>query len=265
VCSRAGSSTLGVVNEPEWGRHARAFAARGLLLVDIADGLGVVVATHVRLFDERGGPGGRGRLLNAVRELRRFGKPSSRQPAPTLPRALLRTLSRTERAYDRLGSIDAVARRLNTPRKLVDLRLRFARVVRSLPRVRAIDCARDWRPSLQRYLPEREPEARALAPASGTPADSPFVDEQRQSLDATRLPNAAASGASPSRGDPTDEPKQAWGAACRGQRDAIRWLGLRRFGRDLDRVVVAAGSREKLPVARDPFELVLATRPELEA
>jgi hypothetical protein len=84
------------------------------------------------------------------------------------------------------------------------------------------------------------------------------------SLDAARLPNAEASEASPSRGDPTDEPKQAWGAACRGQRDAIRWLGLWRFGLDLDRVVVAAGSREKLPVARDPFELVLATRPELE-
>ena len=33
--------------------------------------------------------------------------------------------------------------------------------------------------------------------------------------------------ASPSRGDTSDEPKQAWGTAGRGQHDAIRRLGWR--------------------------------------
>jgi Tol biopolymer transport system component len=143
VCSRHGSSTLGVVDAPEWAGHVRAFAAHGLLVVDIGDGLGVVAgATHVRLFGELGGARGRRQLINTARRLRQIGRPRGTLPAPTLPRALLRKLHRTERAYAQLGSIDAAAQRLGVPRRLVALRLEFARAVRALPRVRTIACPR---------------------------------------------------------------------------------------------------------------------------
>jgi Tol biopolymer transport system component len=143
VCSRHGSSTLGVVHAPEWAGHVRAFAAHGLLVIDIGDGLGVVAgSTHVRLFGELGGARGRRQLINTARRLRQIGRPRAALPAPTLPRALLRKLHRTERAYARLGSIDAAAQRLGVPRRLVALRLEFARAVRALPRVRTIACPR---------------------------------------------------------------------------------------------------------------------------
>jgi Tol biopolymer transport system component len=143
VCSRHGSSTLRVVDEPEWAGHARAFAAHGLLVVDIGDGLGVVAgATHVRLFGELGGARGRRQLINTARRLRQIGRPGAALPAPTLPRALLRKLRRTERAHAQFGSIDAAAQRLNAPRRLVALRLAFARAMRALPRVRTIACPR---------------------------------------------------------------------------------------------------------------------------
>jgi TolB protein len=143
VCSRHGSSTLRVVDEPEWAGHVRAFAAHGLLAIDIGDGLGIVAgSTHVRLFGEVGGARGRRQLIDTARRLRRIGHPKRAQPPPRLPRALLRRLQRTERVHARLGSIDAAARRLNAPRRLVALRLEFARALRSLPRVGAIACAR---------------------------------------------------------------------------------------------------------------------------
>jgi Tol biopolymer transport system component len=143
VCSRHGSSTLRVVDEPEWAGHARAFAAHGLLVIDIGDGLGVVAgSTHIRLFGELGGARGRRQLINTARRLRQIGRPRAALPPPTLPRALLRKLHRTERAHSRLGSIDAAAQRLNAPRRLVALRLAFARAVRALPQVRTIACAR---------------------------------------------------------------------------------------------------------------------------
>jgi hypothetical protein len=143
VCSRHGSSTLGVVDEPEWAGHARAFAAHGLLVVDIGDGLGVVAgSTHVRLFGELGGIRGRHQLIDTARRLRQIGRPGAALAAPTLPRALLGKLHRTERAYAQLGSIDAAAERLNAPKRLVALRLAFARAVRALPRVRTIVCPR---------------------------------------------------------------------------------------------------------------------------
>jgi Tol biopolymer transport system component len=143
VCSRHGSSTLPVVDEPEWAGHVRALAAHGLLVIDIGDGLGVVAgSTHIRLFGELGGSRGRRQLIDTARRLRRIGHPKSALPPPRLPRAVLRRLHRTERAYARLGSIDAAARRLNAPRRLVTLRLAFARAVRSLPQVGAIACPR---------------------------------------------------------------------------------------------------------------------------
>jgi Tol biopolymer transport system component len=143
VCSRDGSSMLGVVHAPEWAGHVRAFAAHGLLVIDIGDGLGVVAgSTHVRLFGELGGARGRRQLINTARRLRQIGRPRAALPAPTLPRALLRKLHRTERAYAQLGSIDAAAQRLGAPRRLVALRLEFARAVGALPRVRTIACPR---------------------------------------------------------------------------------------------------------------------------
>jgi Tol biopolymer transport system component len=143
VCSRHGSSTLPVVDEPEWAGHVRAFAAHGLLAIDIGDGLGVVAgSTHIRLFGELGGARGRRQLISTARRVRQIGRPKSALSPPRLPRALLRRLHRTERAYARLGSIDAAAERLNAPRRLVALRLAFARAVRALPQVRTIDCTR---------------------------------------------------------------------------------------------------------------------------
>jgi hypothetical protein len=143
VCSRHGSSTLRAVDEPEWGGHARAFAAHGLLVIDIGDGLGVVAgSTHIRLFGELGGTRGRRQLIDAARRLRQIGRPGATLPAPALPRTLLHKLHRTERAYAQLGSIDAAAQRLNAPRRLVALRLGFARAVRSLPEVRTLACPR---------------------------------------------------------------------------------------------------------------------------
>jgi dipeptidyl aminopeptidase/acylaminoacyl peptidase len=143
VCSRHGSSTLGVVDAPEWAGHVRAFAAHGLLVVDIDDGLGVVAgSTHIRLFGELGGARGRRQLINTARRLHQIGRPRTALPAPTLPRALLRKLHRTERAYAQLGSIDAAVQRLGVSRRLVALRLEFARAVRALPRVRTIACPR---------------------------------------------------------------------------------------------------------------------------
>jgi hypothetical protein len=143
VCSRHGSSTLWVVDEPEWAGHVRAFAAHGLLVIDIGDGLGVVAgSTHVRLFGELGGARGRRQLINTARRLRQIGRPAAALPAPTLPRTLLRKIRRTERAHAQFGSIDAAAQRLNAPRRLVALRLAFARAVSALPRVRTIACPR---------------------------------------------------------------------------------------------------------------------------
>jgi Tol biopolymer transport system component len=143
VCSRHGSSTLPVLDEPGWAGHVRAFAAHGLLMVDIGDGIGAVVgSTHVRLFGELGGARGRRQLVSTARRLRQIGRPGAALPPPTLPRALLRKLHRTERAYAQLGSIDAAAQRLNAPRRLVALRLAFARAVRALPEVRTIACPR---------------------------------------------------------------------------------------------------------------------------
>jgi Tol biopolymer transport system component len=143
VCSRHGSSTVGVVDDPEWAGHVRALAAHGLLVVDIGDGIGVVAgSTHIRLFGELGGTRGRQQLINTASRLRQIGRPKAELPSPRLPRALLRKLQRTQRAHARLGSIDATARTLNAPRPLVRLRLEFAHAVRSLPQVRAITCPR---------------------------------------------------------------------------------------------------------------------------
>jgi Tol biopolymer transport system component len=143
VCSRHGSSTLGIFDDPEWAGHVRAFATQGLLAIDIGDGLGVVAgSTHIRLFGELGGARGRRQLINTARRFRQIGRPRAALQAPALPRALLRKLHRTERAYAQLGSIDAAADRLNAPRRLVALRLELARAVRALPQVRTIACAR---------------------------------------------------------------------------------------------------------------------------
>jgi len=142
VCSR--STTLSVVAQPHY-RPMRAFAARGLLIVDIGQGdLSVITGlTHVRIFpDARRQRGANRRALAAVRDLRPIGRPARPLPPPALPRVLLIRLRRTERAYRRLDSIQAVARALGIPRLQVRRRLRLATIVRSLLRVRAVACPR---------------------------------------------------------------------------------------------------------------------------
>jgi hypothetical protein len=121
------------------------FAARGLLFVDIGQGdLSVITgAAAVRISpDAHSRRGANRRALAAVRSLRPIGKRAAALPPPALSRTLLHRLRRTERALRRLGSVDAVARTLGVPRVQVRRRLQLARVVRSLPRVRAVRCAR---------------------------------------------------------------------------------------------------------------------------
>ena len=140
VCSR--STTLSVVAQPNY-RPMRVFAARGLLFVDIGQGdLGVITGpTHVRIFpDARSRRAANRRALAASHDLRRFGKTTAGLPPPALPRATLVRMRRTERTFTRLGSVAAVARALGIPRVQVRRRLRLARVVRSLPKVRAVAC-----------------------------------------------------------------------------------------------------------------------------
>jgi hypothetical protein len=123
----------------------RVFAADGLLFVDIGQGdLSVITGTtHVRIFpDAHSRCGANRRALAAVRSLRPIWKRARALPAPALSRTLLHRLRRTERAQLRLGSVGAVARTLGIPRVQVRRRLELARVVRSLPRVRAVTCPR---------------------------------------------------------------------------------------------------------------------------
>jgi hypothetical protein len=94
----------------------------------------VIGATHVRMF---------GRVTPATfLALREFGRPAARLPAPALPRALLRRLHRTERAYASAGSIGGAARALGIPSQQVRRRLELARAVHALPSVSAAACKR---------------------------------------------------------------------------------------------------------------------------
>jgi WD40-like Beta Propeller Repeat len=140
VCSRR--TTLSVVAQPHY-RPMRVFASRGLLFVDIGQGdLGVIIGrTHVRIFpDARSRRSANRRALAAAHHLRPFGKRAARLPPSALPRALLVRMRRTERAFRRLDSIDAVARALGIPSLQVRRRLRLASVVHTLPHVRAVAC-----------------------------------------------------------------------------------------------------------------------------
>lgn len=141
VCSRR--TSLSVVAQPNY-RPFRVFAAHGLLLVDIGPGdLSVIAGSgHVRVFHSTRQRVGRRQILEAVRNLRRIGRPAAPLPPPALPRTLLVRMRRTERAFTRLDSIHAAARALGIPSLQVRRRLRLASVVRSLPRVRAVRCRR---------------------------------------------------------------------------------------------------------------------------
>jgi hypothetical protein len=142
VCSRSGRSALPAVDDPEYRHRVRAFAARGLLFVDIGQSDLSVIAgrAHVRIFHSTWPRRGRRQTLEAVRALRQIGKPAAPLPAPALPRTLLRKLRLTERAHRRFVSIAATAHALGIPRLLVRRRLDLTRAVRSLPRVRAVAC-----------------------------------------------------------------------------------------------------------------------------
>lgn len=143
VCSRSGQSTLPVVDDPDYG-PLHAFASRGAVFVDIGPGDRSVIvgAAHVRMFGNTHTRRARRRLVQAALALRRVGRPAAPLPAPALPRALLKRVRRTERAHGRRRSIGATARALGIARVVVRHRLELARALRSLPRVRAVDCAR---------------------------------------------------------------------------------------------------------------------------
>jgi hypothetical protein len=136
VCSR--TSTLALVTGPRYRGRARIFARRGLLFIDLWHRELAVVGgdTDTRIF----GAGGRRRLMRAARDLRRIGGARKPLPPPALPQQLLSTLSMTEQAYARLGSITAVADALGDRPALVQRRLQVVRALGSLPRVTPVSC-----------------------------------------------------------------------------------------------------------------------------
>jgi Tol biopolymer transport system component len=131
VCARAGSSTLTVLDQPEYGPRVRAWAAHGLLFVDIGqqDVSAIIGARHVRLLPGVGGRHGRRLAIRALLNLREFGRGRRRPlPAPALPRDLLERLRRTEAGLARV------------PERQARRRLELLRAVEALPSVRAVDC-----------------------------------------------------------------------------------------------------------------------------
>jgi dipeptidyl aminopeptidase/acylaminoacyl peptidase len=143
VCSRADFGTLRLVAEAPHYQHAvRAYAAHGLLFVDIGqhDLAAVIGTTQVRLFPGIGGKRGRRVAGRALLDLREVGKPAGPLPGTALPAALLESLRRTDLALERSGSVGATARSLGIPVDQVRRRLELSRGVASLPRVRAVAC-----------------------------------------------------------------------------------------------------------------------------
>ena len=122
----------------------RAFVRRGVLYVDVSLGRASVIAggASVTMYAEAG-PGRplRG-LLRAGAALRPFTPTARPLPPPGLPATLLRRLRHTERAHRRAGTVGGTARRLGIGPRVVRRRLRLARAVDALPRVRALDCER---------------------------------------------------------------------------------------------------------------------------
>ena len=144
VCSRLGSSTLGVVDDPDYRHRVRAYAAHGLLFIDIGqqDLSAVVGATHVRIFPGVGARRGQRLAMKALLDLREVGKPPAPLPRPALPAALLERVRRSALAVARAGSVGAAARRLGVPAFLVRHRLELYRATQSLSSVRAVHCTR---------------------------------------------------------------------------------------------------------------------------
>jgi dipeptidyl aminopeptidase/acylaminoacyl peptidase len=143
VCASRGSATLRlVVDEPTYQHRVRAYAAHGLLFVDIGqqDLTAVIGATQVRMFPGIGGRRGQRLASKALLDLREVGKRTTRLPSPSLPAAQLDKLRRTERAYTHSGSLEGASRALGMPRQQVRRRLELARAVDSLPAVTTVDC-----------------------------------------------------------------------------------------------------------------------------
>jgi dipeptidyl aminopeptidase/acylaminoacyl peptidase len=109
VCSR--QSVLAGFDRPNWLHLGRSFAARGVLFAELGAGRARVIAGNasVTLYAESGPGRSRPQLLSAVSALRPFGGRSRELAAPALPRSLLRSLRRTQRAYRRSGSLSGAA------------------------------------------------------------------------------------------------------------------------------------------------------------
>jgi hypothetical protein len=139
VCSRL--SLLGAAAD----QVERFTRARGALVLDFgADGgLEVVTGpTEIHILADSGSRTGSGRLRAAVAAL----VPLSGQggpgplPHPAIPHSLKRKLDATRRAFHRLGSVDAVHRRLHVSRSTVRGRLRLARALRPFGNLQTLPC-----------------------------------------------------------------------------------------------------------------------------
>jgi hypothetical protein len=122
----------------------RAFVRRGVLYVDVGYSRASVIAggASVTIYAEAGPGNPRRGLLRAGAALRSFTRTARALPPPGLPATLLRRLRGTERAHRRAGGVAPAALALDVNPGVVRRRLRLARAVNSLPRVRALGCKR---------------------------------------------------------------------------------------------------------------------------
>jgi hypothetical protein len=142
VCSPR--SGLNAFDRLDYAPPGRAFVRRGVLYVDVATGRASEIAggASVTIYAEAGPGRSLPGLLGAGAALRPFTRSARPLRAPGLPATLLRRLRRTERALRRSGTIEDAARAVGIDRRLVGRRLRLARAVDALPRVRALGCER---------------------------------------------------------------------------------------------------------------------------
>ena len=139
LCSRV--SLLGAaVDQVERFRRTR-----GALVLEFFEdgGLEVITGpTEIHILADSGSRTDHRPLWSAVAAL----VPVSNQgtpgplPPPAIPRSLQRKLDATTRAFHRLGSVDAVHRRLHVSRGMVRGRLRLARALRPFGKLRTLPC-----------------------------------------------------------------------------------------------------------------------------
>jgi WD40-like Beta Propeller Repeat len=140
VCSPR--SILAGFDRPNRLRLGPSFVRRGVLYVDLGLARVSVIAGRASVTMYAGsGPGSaRAQLMAAGSALRPFGRRVRALPPPSIPGAVLERTRRTQRTYRRLGTIAGTALALNVTPEQIRRRLRLARAIDALPRVRTARC-----------------------------------------------------------------------------------------------------------------------------